>query len=536
MPVQTLLLLVPLAYLLAALLPERLFATRSERRWTVSLGVSAVAVVLAIVAAATLVARGPMVQSVALPGLPDLAMSLRLDPLTAVMLVLITGIAALILRFSDRYLDGERGRSRYVRWFLTTMAAVSLLVVTNDLLVLALAWTVSSLTLHQLLTFYGDRAPALIAAHKKFLLSRVADVVIFVGVTMIWRSMGTQRIDELLAQAATMEHLPAAVHLAGLLLVTGVGIRSAQLPFHGWLIQVMEAPTPVSAFLHAGIVNVGGFVLIRLSGLLGRLDGAQTLLVVAGTCTAVLAALVMTTRVSVKVSLAWSTCAQMGFMLLECGLGAYGLALLHLVAHSLYKAHAFLSSGRAVEQQLLRRMTPAAARTTAWHWISAAVAAAGVVLTLGHALGLRIDGAMGTRAAALVLAIAIAPLFVSGIANGGASLIRATVGAVVFVASYTLGHAVFTTLAPDVQGSPMMDLTRLAIVALGFGTLYVVQATVATRPGGRLARSLYPACFAGFYLDEIWTRLTFRVWPPRPLPTSTRVASAGVTMLREVRA
>ncbi len=537
MPVQTaLLLLIPLTYLVAALLPERLFARQPERRWTVSLSLTAVAVLLALLVAAALVAGGAGVESVALPGVPNLAMSVRLDPLTAIMLVLITGVAGLILRFSDRYLGGEQGRSRYVRWFLATMAAVSLLVVTNDLVVLALAWMVSSLTLHQLLTFFGDRAPALIAAHKKFLLSRVADVVIVAAVAIIWRSMGTQRIDELLAQAAAMGQMPAELHLAGLLLVTGVGIRSAQLPFHGWLIQVMEAPTPVSAFLHAGIVNVGGFVLIRLSGLLGRLDDAQTLLVIAGTCTAVLAALVMTTRVSVKVSLAWSTCAQMGFMLLECGLGAYGLALLHLVAHSLYKAHAFLSSGRAVEQQLLRRMTPVAARTTGWHWVSGAVAAAAVVLTLGHALGLRVDGEPGTRAAALILAIAIAPLFVNGIANGSRSLFRATSGAAVLVASYALGHSVFTALAPDVNGSPTMDMARLAIVAIAFGALYVVQASIATQPTGRLARALYPACFAGFYIDEIWTRLTFRIWPPRPLPVTPRVAAAGGPLLLEVHA
>ncbi|MDZ7631548.1 MAG: NADH-quinone oxidoreductase subunit L [Gemmatimonadaceae bacterium] len=534
MPAPTaVLLLLPILYLLAALLPEALFTSNPQRRWTVSQGVTALALLLALLAAAALVAGGPVVETIAPFGVP---VSLRLDALTAVMLVLITGVAGLILRFSDRYLGGEQGRSRYVRWFLATMAAVSLLVVTNDLIVLAFAWMVSSLTLHQLLTFYGDRAPALIAAHKKFLLSRVADVVIFAAVAIIWRSMGTQRIDELMAQAASMSDFPAAIQMAGLLLVTGVGIRSAQLPFHGWLIQVMEAPTPVSAFLHAGIVNVGGFVLIRLSGLLGRLDAAQTLLVVAGTLTAVLAALVMTTRVSVKVSLAWSTCAQMGFMLLECGLGAYGLALLHLVAHSLYKAHAFLSSGRAVEQQLLRRMTPGTARTSMGHWAAGAVAAAAVVLTLGHVLGLRVDGETGTRAAALILAIAIAPLFVSGIANGGRSLFRATTVALVIVASYALGHAIFTALAPDVTASPATDFARLAVVAIAFGALYVVQASIATQPTGRLARALYPACFAGFYLDEIWTRLTFRIWPPRPMPLPARATPSGVTMLREVNA
>lgn len=529
-----LLLLVPLSYLLVALLPTRLFADRPHARWTASGTATVVALLLALASAGTLALSGPSITTLTLG---DLTASVRLDALTAVMLVLITGVATVILRFSDRYLGGAQGRDRYVRWFLATMAAVSLLVITNDLLVLALAWTISSLTLHQLLTFFGDRAPALIAAHKKFLLSRVADVVIFAAVFIIWNAFGTQRIDSLATQATALTSIPIAVQLAGLLLVTGVGIRSAQLPFHGWLIQVMEAPTPVSAFLHAGIVNVGGFVLIRLSGLTGRLDAAQTLLVLAGTCTAVLAGLVMTTRVSVKVSLAWSTAAQMGFMLLECGLGAYGLALLHLVAHSLYKAHAFLSSGRAVEQQLVRRMTPATARSTPVHWAVGAIVSAIVTFGLGHLLGLRLDGPIGTVAATLILALALAPLFVNGIADGGRTLTRATVTALLLIVSYAIGHAVFTTLAPDTHGSPMMGLVRLGIVALAFGALYVVQAAITTRPTGELARGLYPACFAGFYLDELWTRYTFRLWPPRPLPISPRVAIATpAPMLREVTA
>ena len=533
-PVQVLLLLVPLTYLGAALLPEQCFARLPERRWTASIFASAAAWLLALVAAGTLVTQGAGIAEITLGNTPGVTLGVRLDALTAVMLVLITSVAAVILRFSRRYLDGEAGLSRYMRLFLATMAAVSLLVVTNDLAILALAWTTSSLTLHRLLTFYADRAPALIAAHKKFLLSRVADVAIVASVALIWRVMGTQRIDELLAQAAVMRDVPLALQMAGILLATGVGIRSAQLPFHGWLIQVMEAPTPVSAFLHAGIVNIGGFVLIRLGGLFAQLEVAQTLLVIAGTCTAVLAALVMTTRVSVKVSLAWSTCAQMGFMLLECGLGAYGLALLHLVAHSLYKAHAFLSSGRVVDQHLLRRMAHQPARATALHWMLGTAAAVATVLTVGGMLGLRMDGETGTRAAALILALALAPLFVRGLAGGALATLRGTVAAIVLVSSYSLGHAFFVSIAPHESGTPTMDVVRLIIVASAFIALYIVQATIAANPAGRFARALYPACFAGFYLDEIWTRLTFRIWPPRPLQLTSRVAPLSTAVISKV--
>ena len=138
--------------------------------------------------------------------------------------------------------------------------------------------------------------------------------------------------------------------------------------------------------------------------------------------------------------------------------------------------------------------------------------------------------------AMLILTLAVAPLFVSGLANGSRSFFRAATGAIALVASYALGHAVFTTLAPDMHGSPTMDLVRLAIVAIAFGALYVVQAMIATQPASGLARALYPACFAGFYLDEIWTRLTFRLWPPRTLAVAPHSAAAGASMLREVNA
>ncbi len=532
-----LLLLVPVAYLVTALLPEHLFARVPERRWTVSIAASAVASLLALGAATAVAANAAGLGSVHdAAALRVLAPRVRLDALTAVMLPLITGIATVILRFSRRYLDGEPGRPRYVRWFLATMAGVSLLVVTNDLIVLALAWTASSLTMHQLLTFYGDRATALIAAHKKFLLSRVADVAILAAVALVWHATGSQRIDSLLERSAEMREVPPHLRAAGLLLAAGVVLRTAQLPFHGWLIQVMEAPTPVSAFLHAGIVNIGGFVLIRLAGLVGRLEGAQTLLVVAGTTTAVLAALVMTTRVSVKVSLAWSTCAQMGFMLLECGLGAYGLALLHLVAHSLYKAHSFLSSGRAVEQQLLRRMAPPPGPASARDWALGAAATAAVVASLGTAFGLGADGDSGTRAAALILAGALAPLFARRASGGSGAVVRSAGVAAALVVAYGAGHAAFGAIAPAVRGAPGADAFRLAFVAAAFVALYVAQAAITVRPTGQFARALYPACFAGFYLDELCTRLTFRLWPPRALPVRSVAAASPTPAFRELPA
>ncbi|HLM46157.1 MAG TPA: proton-conducting transporter membrane subunit, partial [Myxococcaceae bacterium] len=218
------------------------------------------------------------------------------------MLTLVGFIGLVILRFSKAYLHGDPGRPRYLRWLLATLGAVGVLLLTSNLLVLVLAWMATSLALHQLLTFYADRTQALVAAHKKFLVSRVADLCMLGALALIGSRVGSLEFAAIQAWAEATPSLPAGMQGATVLLVLGVSLKSAQLPFHGWLLQVMEAPTPVSALLHAGVVNIGGFVMIRLAPLMVKAELAQTLLVLIGTTTAGVAALVMTTRVSVKVA------------------------------------------------------------------------------------------------------------------------------------------------------------------------------------------------------------------------------------------
>ena len=456
----------------------------------------------------------------------------RFDALTCIMLALVSFISVVILRYSMRYLDGQPGQTRYRRWFGATIAATAVLISANNLVLMAIAWTVSGLCLHQLLTFFDTRPQALVAAHKKFLLSRLADGFIFGAVVIIGRLFGTMQIDELLRQSEHLHTASPTLQLGGLLLAAGVIIRSAQLPFHGWLIQVMEAPTPVSALLHAGIVNMGGFVMIRLAALMGRLEPAQLLLVIVGATTAVLAGLVMMTRVSIKVALAWSTCAQMGFMLLECGLGAYGLALLHLVAHSLYKAHAFLSSGSRVQVAIRHRMTAQAVSPSPLRLAVGACIGALLVCVVGWLI---IPPAMrlpSLYVSGLILACAVAPLVTIGRSARPAesrhslsdSMRRYGV-ALMGVVLFMLWYRVFTLLVPTIEMFTAGLRVRLSVAATAFIGLFIVQGIILYRPRGFIAQRLYPHFLAGFYLDEFITFLTFRVWPPRePLrsPSNTR--------------
>lgn len=483
-----------------------------------ALGLALLAVVLAAVA--TLAALAPPAAALA----PAAARLVRLDVLAGVMLVLVTGLGTVVARFSRAYLAGDPGATRYARWLAATLAAVTALVVARDLLLVAAAWTATSLSLHQLLTFYGDRVGARLAAHKKFLVSRLADVCLITSLVLLHRAVGSLDLDAVDAWAAQRAELPAGVEASAALLVVAACLRSAQLPFHGWLTQVMEAPTPVSALLHAGVVNLGGFLLLRLAPVLALARVAPVLLVGVGLTTAVVASLVGTTRTSVKTSLAWSTCAQMGFMLVQCGLGLYHLALLHLVAHSLYKAHAFLGSGGVV--RAFRRGVAGPARVACLRTHLVAGVAVGLgASTAAVALGGGAPTPSLTALASLVPTVVVLGTWL-GLAivqwaasaeDGRSAAFGAVVGAL-----YLGGHelAAWAYAAPV----PAPSAAAWTAAAAAFVALFTLHAALSARPAAAWAVRARRALAAGLYLDDLFTRFTFRVWPPRlPRPTS-RVA------------
>ena len=456
------------------------------------------------------------------------AFGLRADAMGGVVLLLVAFVGWVIVGYSQTYLNGEREERHYVRWLMATLAMVGVVVTTNHALVLALAWAATSLALHRLLTFFDDRPPAVVAAHKKYIVGRAADLCMFAAAALLFRAFGTLQIDQITLQAAAAPQLPWAAQAAVLLIACAALLKCAQLPFHGWLIQVMEAPTPVSALLHAGVVNLGGFVLIRFAPLVEQVPAAQGLLVAAGAATAVLAALVMTTRISIKVMLAWSTCAQMGFMLMQCGLGLWEMALLHLVAHSLYKAHAFLAAGGAVRRAMLVQLTPRAAAPGPL--ALAAGALIGVAMTL--AAGATWSLLLPTQAARPVLwvlagivAFALVPLVnARALRLGGLWLPALGLGAFGVAFAYFGLHALFATWMVPNPAAPPAPLW--IGVALAFVALWLVQSLITVAPRGAVARRLYPWFYGGLFLDEKFNRLAFGLWPP-PGP-----AAAAATLPR----
>jgi NAD(P)H-quinone oxidoreductase subunit 5 len=527
---------IPLCYFLASVVPAA-----STAQWRLARVTAGLALLLSLASCLWMLFGKPITSAgftlLSIGEVGIITTSLRSDALTLVVL-LVAFIGWVIVGYSQTYLAGEPNQSRYIRALLATLSAVALVILTNNLMVLALAWLATSLSLHQLLTFYAQRQPAQIAAHKKFLASRLADICIFSAIALIAVSLGTLEIDQILARVAQLDSIPASLQAAAVLIAITALLKCAQIPLHGWLIQVMEAPTPVSALLHAGVVNLGGLVLIRMAGLISEVPAAQTLLVIVGALTACIAALVMMTRISIKVMLAWSTCAQMGFMLMQCGLGAYELALLHLIAHSLYKAYAFLSAGTAVEHARLQQMTAQAVPAGVMQMLISAVLAIGTVLIAALVWNMiwQTTGSSSQSLSmlaitmAVILSLAITPLIHASqlMSHAGLKLIGASlVIALIYFGLHSLFIALFnasTLMTSHTAHTAGLSTILIGFVLAMFVLLFLLQSAIRANPSGALARRLYPWFYGGLFLDEMFTRVTFRIWPVK-LSTTNQQAT-----------
>jgi NAD(P)H-quinone oxidoreductase subunit 5 len=430
--------------------------------------------------------------------------------------VLVQLLGTVIGVFSARYLQGEPGQARYVAGLAGVLASVQVLLLADHWLVLIGAWALAGAALQRLLCFYPDRPFALLAAHKKRIADRAADLLLVAAAIAAWQAVGSGSISELLRHVELHGGSPLLT-VSAVCLVLAVIVRTAALPVHGWLIQVMEAPTPVSALLHAGVVNLGGFVLIRFAGLLEVAAPARWLLVAFGLATALLAGFVMLTRVSIKVRLAWSTVAQMGFMLLECGLGLYQLAALHLLGHSLYKAHTFLASSNAVRQTRLQ-MLQGDADTQRLSLFAAPLLALAAVALMQVVAG----GAAWPWWWSALLALAWAPMFwvpaqTDATTPSAWQRLPASFAMVALLTTAALlGHAL--PLGADNlphHGAGLLTLAGMALMYLGLATLR-------GRHGGWATWRRWS--YAGFYVDEVYTRLALRLWPTRWGSTSTSTA------------
>lgn len=462
---------------------------------------------LSMLGTASLAFTQPWTVHTAVSATSPVAVTLKFDVVSAVMALLVSFLGLIVIRFSRHYLAGDPKQARFFSWLSLTLGAVLTLVLSGNLLLLALAWVATSLFLHRLLLHYPERSGAVFSARKKFVVSRLGDLCMAGALGLVYQNFGTWEFDSLFAAAAAGN--TAGLPETGFLLAACAALKSAQFPFHSWLPDTMETPTPVSAFMHAGIINAGGFLIVRLSPLFIHAHAAMQALAILGTLTAAFGAIVMLAQPSVKRALAYSTIAQMGFMLLQCGFGAFGLALLHIVAHSLYKAHAFLNAGStigSVPRAAIPLKTPA---------LTLGLLASGLLVAAGStALAILEPGAHQAGVFSVVLALALgyglARAWSAG-ADRKTAIMTLAAACGIALAAFTL-HAAAGLLhhTLPVASAP----SWLAWVAGSTFTALFLFQTILWRAGRHpLGRAMYVHALNGFYIGTWANRMLARLWP-----------------------
>jgi NAD(P)H-quinone oxidoreductase subunit 5 len=519
----TIVALAPLALLLAGLSPTG-WANRNPKGmfWLARLA-TFVSFGAAVVGAVLLFAGSEAVATGTVIAVGGLGVIVYFDALSATMALLVSFVGIIVIGYSRNYLDGDRAQGRFIKWLCLTLAAVLTLIVSGNLLQFTLGWVATSLSLHQLLVFYQDRRAARLAARKKFIASRLGDLSLIGAMVLLYNLFGSLDFTTMFAAAESISQTglaPAGIHWVAVLLVIGAMMKSAQFPFHGWLTEVMETPTPVSALLHAGIINGGGFLILRLSDIVSLSVPALQMLAVVGGFTALFASVVMLTQTSIKVSLAWSTIAQMGFMMLQCGLGAFSAAALHIVAHSLYKAHAFLSSGSVIDLSRGSWVAQPHGKPHPARLVVALVGAVGVTWAVSLAFGASLTRAPGVFALGAIVVMGVTHLVANAIDERpsffvivrGASLAVA-VAVAYFGLQFGFEQLMVGSLPEKQALRGPLDLAIVAAVIVMFGAVTVLQNTMPYRMSDSKWRAMYVHLFNGFYVNAWTNRLVQRWWP-----------------------
>ena len=294
---------------------------------------------------------------------------LRFDTLTAVMLIVVTGVSSMVHLYSVGYMSHDNARARFMAYLSLFTFAMLMLVTADNLVQLFFGWEGVGLASYLLIGFWFKKDSAHTAAMKAFVVNRVGDFGFALGILAVYQVFGSIQFDEIFANAAAMKDaeimflgsaLPA-LEVAGILLFIGAMGKSAQLGLHTWLPDAMEGPTPVSALIHAAtMVTAGVFMVCRLSPMLEYAPLSLDIITIVGALTAIFAATVGMTQFDIKRVIAYSTCSQLGYMFFAAGCGAYGAAMFHLFTHAFFKALLFLGAGSVIhalsDEQDLRNM------------------------------------------------------------------------------------------------------------------------------------------------------------------------------------
>ncbi|WP_435870686.1 NADH-quinone oxidoreductase subunit L [Micromonospora tulbaghiae] len=271
---------------------------------------------------------------------------LLFDPLAAVFVLLITGVGFLIHLYAVEYMAHDAGRRLFFAYFNLFVAAMLLLVLGNNYVMLYFGWEGVGLASYLLISFWYGRPSAATAGKKAFLMNRVGDAGLAIGIFIMFAMLGTTQYDEVFNGVGSLTS--TTVLVLGLLLLLGAAGKSGQFPLQAWLPDAMEGPTPVSALIHAAtMVTAGVYLIARSNAIFSANETLQLVVVSVGALTLLMGCIIGAAKDDIKRVLAWSTVSQIGYMFLGVGLGgaAYALAIVHLLAHGFFKANMFLGAG-----------------------------------------------------------------------------------------------------------------------------------------------------------------------------------------------
>ena len=345
--------LLPWYVLLAPLVAAALITVFTRRSKKLSSFLSCAAVVVSFGGACLIFARKD-VSAVALnwidfPGIFTVPFGFALDNLSRMMLVLVSGIGALIHIYSLGYMRDDEGKSRYFAALSLFMFAMLGIVLANNFVMLFIFWELVGFTSYVLIGHWFERDAAADAGKKAFITNRIGDFGFMLGILIVWMSTGSIIFADIVPRLSILASHPAFLTVAALLIFCGAVGKSAQFPLHVWLPDAMEGPTPVSALIHAAtMVAAGVYMLVRVGFIIQASQPALLVVAWIGTITALMSALIAIQQNDIKRILAYSTLSQLGYMVMAIGLSSNNAAIYHLFTHAFFKALLFLAAGSVI--------------------------------------------------------------------------------------------------------------------------------------------------------------------------------------------
>jgi NADH-quinone oxidoreductase subunit L len=288
-------------------------------------------------------------------------LELLVDPLSLVMMLVVSGVGGLIILYSNGYMAGEDEERRFFAYMSFFVFAMLLLVMVGNLLLLLVGWGLVGLASYLLIGYYQDRSSAIDAAKKAFVVNTVGDAAMALALFLVIAKVGSLDYATVFDAAEGGELSKTVATLVALGLLAGAVAKSAQIPLHTWLPDAMEGPTPVSALIHAAtMVTAGVYLICRTHAIFQAAPDIQHVAAVLGLLTLLAAGVIALVQWDIKRVIAYSTMSQIGYMFVGAGVGAYGFAMFHLVTHAFFKALLFLAAGIVIHhlsgEQDIRKM------------------------------------------------------------------------------------------------------------------------------------------------------------------------------------